>query len=133
MIKLIVGNKGTGKTKVMVDMINANLPEVKGNIVCIEKGMQLTHNIPTSVRLIDVDEFKIKGCKRFYGFFAGVCASNYDIEQIYVDGILKVLEHDMEDFGELLAKIEPLTADKLVVFTVSADAEELPEEVKKYI
>ena len=75
----------------MVDMINENLPQVKGNIVCIEKGMQLTHNIPTSVRLIDVDEFKIKGCKRFYGFFAGVCASNYDIEQIYVDGILKVL------------------------------------------
>ena len=133
MIKLITGPKGSGKTKQLIDMINENLSVVKGNIVCIEKGMQLTHNIPTSVRLIDVDEFKIKGCKRFYGFFAGVCASNYDIEQIYVDGILKVLEHDMEDFGELLAKIEPLTADKLVVFTVSADAEELPEEVKKYM
>ena len=133
MIKLIVGNKGTGKTKVMVDMINANLPEVKGNIVCIEKGMQLTHNIPTSVRLIDVDEYKIKGCKRFYGFFAGVCASNYDIEQIYVDGILKVLEQDMEDFEELIEKIAPLTEDKLVVFTVSCDEAELPEELKKYI
>ena len=133
MIKLIVGNKGTGKTKVMVDMINENLTQVKGNIVCIEKGMQTNHSIPTSVRLIDVDEYKIKGCKRFYGFFAGICASNYDIEQIYVDGILKVLEHDMEDFGDLLAKIEPLTADKLVVFTVSADVEELPEEVKKYM
>ena len=127
MVKLIVGLKGTGKTKVMVDMINENLPQVKGNIVCIEKGMQLTHNVPTSVRLIDVDEFGIKGCKRFYGFFAGVCASNYDIEQIYVDGILKVLEHDVEDFASLLAKIEPLTADKVVVFTVSADAEELPD------
>ena len=133
MIKLIVGNKGTGKTKVMVDMINANLPEVKGNIVCIEKGMQLTHNIPTSVRLIDVDEYKIKGCKRFYGFFAGVCASNYDIEQIYVDGILKDLEHDMEDFEELIEKIAPLTEDKVVVFTVSCDAEELPEGLKKYL
>lgn len=133
MIKLIVGNKGTGKTKVMVDMINANLPEVKGNIVCIEKGMQLTHNIPTSVRLIDVDEYKIKGCKRFYGFFAGVCASNYDIEQIYVDGILKVLEHDMEDFEELIEKIAPLTEDKVVVFTVSCGAEELPEGLKKYL
>ena len=133
MIKLIVGNKGTGKTKVMVDMINENLAKVKGNIVCIEKGMQLTHNVPASVRLIDVDEYKIKGCKRFYGFFAGVCASNYDIEQIYVDGILKVLEHDMEDFAELLEKIEPLTADKVVVFTVSADAADLPEEVKKYL
>ena len=133
MIKLIVGNKGTGKTKVMVDMINENLPQVKGNIVCIEKGMQLTHNIPTSVRLIDVDEYKIKGCKRFYGFFAGVCASNYDIEQIYVDGILKVLEHDMEDFEELVEKILPLTEDKTVVFTVSCDVEELPEGLKKYL
>ncbi len=95
--------------------------------------MQLTHNIPTSVRLIDVDEFKIKGCKRFYGFFAGVCASNYDIEQIYVDGILKVLEHDMEDFEELIEKIAPLTEDKVVVFTVSCDAEELPEGLKKYL
>ena len=133
MIKLIVGNKGTGKTKVMVDMINENLAKVKGNIVCIEKGMQLTHNVPASVRLIDVDEYKIKGCKRFYGFFAGVCASNYDIEQIYVDGILKVLEHDMEDFEELVEKILPLTEDKTVVFTVSCDMEELPEGLKKYL
>ena len=133
MIKLITGPKGSGKTKQLIDMINENLSVVKGNIVCIEKAMQETHNINAAVRLIDVDEYKIKGCKRFYGFFAGVCASNYDIEQIYVDGILKVLEHDMEDFAELLAKIEPLTADKVVVFTVSADASELPEEVKKYI
>ena len=133
MIKLIVGNKGTGKTKVMVDMINENLTQVKGNIVCIEKSMQTNHSIPTSVRLIDVDEYKIKGCKRFYGFFAGICASNYDIEQIYVDGILKVLEHDMEDFAELVEKIKPLAEDKLVVFTVSAAAEELPEELKQYV
>ncbi|MBR5251620.1 MAG: hypothetical protein IKV52_02220 [Oscillospiraceae bacterium] len=133
MIKLIVGNKGTGKTKVMVDMINENLEKVKGNIVCIEKSMQLGYTIPTSVRLIDVDEFKIKGCKRFYGFFAGVCASNYDIEQIYVDGILKVLEYDMEDFADLIEKIEPLAEDKLVVFTVSAEENELPEELKKYL
>ena len=133
MIKLIVGNKGTGKTKVMVDMINENLATVKGNIVCIEKGMQSSYNIPTSVRLIDVDEYKIKGCKRFYGFFAGVCASNYDIEQIYVDGILKVLEYDMEDFAELVEKIAPLAADKLVVFTVSCEDDKLPEELKKYL
>ena len=133
MIKLITGPKGSGKTKQLIDMINENLATVKGNIVCIEKGMQLTHNVPASVRLIDVDEYKIKGCKRFYGFFAGVCASNYDIEQIYVDGILKVLEHDMEDFEELVEKILPLTEDKTVVFTVSCDMEELPEGLKKYL
>ncbi len=133
MIKLIVGNKGTGKTKVMVDMLNENLPKVKGNVVWIEKEIQSTQNIPTSVRVIDVDEYKINGSECFYGFFAGVCASNYDIEQIYVDSTFKILDHDMEDFVEMLKKVEPLTTDKLVVFTVSADKADLPEELKKYL
>lgn len=133
MIKLIVGNKGTGKTKVMVDMINENLSKVNGNIVCIAKSMQSSYNIPTSVRLIDVDDYQIQGCSGFYGFFAGICASNYDIEQIYVDGILKVLEHNMEDFAGLVEKVAKIADDKLVVFTVSTDAETIPEELKKYL
>lgn len=133
MIKLIVGKKGSGKTKQMVDMINENLSTVKGNIVCIEKSMQLGYNINTSVRLIDVDEYKVCGYEAFYGFFAGVLAGNYDIEQVYVDGIMKIGNGDMEGFGELLEKVDALTQDKTVVFTVSADAEELTEKAKKYL
>lgn len=133
MIKLIVGGKGSGKTKKMVDMINENLSKVKGNIVCIEKSMQLGHNIPTSVRLIDVDNYKIEDEKQFYGFFAGVLAGNYDIEQIYVDGILKVLGKDMNKFGELLEKVDAITNNVTVVFTVSADESELTDCVKKYL
>ena len=133
MIKLITGPKGSGKTKQLIDMINENLNVVKGNIVCIEKGMQETHNINAAVRLIDVDEYKISNLDAFYGFFAGVLAGNYDIEQVYVDGLLKVIGKDLEALGVLLEKIDAIAADKMVAITVSAPVEELPESVKKYL
>ena len=133
MIKLITGPKGSGKTKQLIDMINENLSVVKGNIVCIEKGMQETHNINAAVRLIDVDEYKISNLDAFYGFFAGVLAGNYDIEQVYVDGLLKVIGKDLEALGVLLEKIDAIAEDKMVAITVSAPVEELPESVKKYL
>ena len=133
MIKLITGPKGSGKTKQMIDMINENLTKVKGNIVCIEKSMQETHNINANVRLIDVDEYKIDNYAVFYGFFAGVLAGNYDIEQVYVDGILRIGKGDTEHLGTLLDHIAAIAGDKEVVITISAAAEELPEEVKKYL
>ena len=133
MIKLITGPKGSGKTKQLIDMINENLSVVKGNIVCIEKGMQETHNINAAVRLIDVDEYKIANLDAFYGFFAGVLAGNYDIEQVYVDGLLKVIGKDLEALGVLLEKIDAIAEDKMVAITVSAPVEELPESVKKYL
>ena len=133
MIKLITGPKGSGKTKQLIDMINENLSVVKGNIVCIEKAMQETHNINAAVRLIDVDEYKIADYDMFYGFFAGVLAGNYDIEQIYVDGLLKIGEKNVQALGDLLDKIAVIAEDKLVVVTVSAAEEELTDNVKKYL
>jgi len=133
MIKLITGPKGSGKTKEMIDMINENLSKVKGNIVCIEKAMQATHNVNAAVRLIDVDEYKIADYGTFYGFFAGVLAGNYDIEQVYVDGLLKIGKNDIEGLGALLEKMDAIAADKLVVVTVSAPVEELTDNVKKYL
>ena len=133
MIKLITGPKGSGKTKEMIDMINENLSKVKGNIVCIEKAMQATHNVNAAVRLIDVDEYKIADYETFYGFFAGVLAGNYDIEQVYVDGLLKIGKNDIEGLGNLLEKMDVIASDKLVVVTVSAAVEDLTENVKKYL
>lgn len=133
MIKLIVGHKGSGKTKQMVDMINENLSKVKGNIICIEKSMQLTYNIDASVRLIDVDEYKIDNYEKFYGFFAGLLAGNYDIEQVYIDGILKIGGNDMETLAQLIEKLAAVAGDTLIVLTISADAEQLPPQMKKYL
>ena len=134
MIKLIVGEKGSGKTKTMIDMINESAEKAAGTIVCIEKGMKSTYNIKSSVRLIDVDDYAIKGYTMFYGFFMGVLAGDYDIEEVYVDGILKVGDHNLEGLAKLLDQVDELSRDNLrVVFTVSTDVSNLGECFKKYL
>ena len=85
MIKLIVGGKGSGKTKKMIEMINESATTTPGNIVCIEKSMKLTYDVSHAVRLIDVDEYKISGYDMLYGFITGVLAGNYDIVEVYLD------------------------------------------------
>ena len=87
MIRLIVGTKGSGKTKAMIDMINESVRTTKGSVVVVEKGMKLTYDIASAARLIDLDEYKIQGGEMLYGFVAGLMASNYDITDIYIDGI----------------------------------------------
>ena len=82
MIKLIVGTKGSGKTKAMIDQINDAVKTSKGNVVVVEKGMKLTYDIAPAARLIDLDEYKIAGGEMLYGFVAGLMASNYDITEI---------------------------------------------------
>lgn len=133
MIKLIVGSKGSGKTKTMIEMINTAAATTPGNIVCIEKCMKLTYDVNHAVRLIDVDEYDISGYDALYGFISGILAGNYDIVEIYLDGVLKIGNHDLEGLGALLARLDKLTGNstKLIV-TVSADEAVLPEDVKKY-
>ena len=134
MIKLIVGDKGSGKTKMMIDMINESAQTVSGSIVCIEKGMKSTYNIKSSVRIIDVDDYAIKGYDAFYGFFMGVLAGNYDIEEVYVDGILKIGTQDVDGFAILLDRISEMATENLkVVFTVSTDLANLTDGIKKYL
>lgn len=134
MIKLIVGDKGSGKTKAMIDMINASAETVQGSIVCIEKGMKSTYNIKSSVRIIDVDDYAIKGYTMFYGFFMGVLAGDYDIEEVYIDGILKVGDNDIDGLSGLLDQIHERAKDNLhVVITVSTDLENLTDGIKKYL
>ncbi len=132
MVKLIVGSRGTGKTTQMVDMINEAVKTASGNIVCIEKGMKLTYNLDHKCRLIDMDEYAVAGYDRMYGFVAGLLAGNYDIEAVYVDGVLKVLDHDLDALGKLLADLQKLSDSVQFCITVSADASELPDSVKKF-
>ncbi len=133
MIKLITGTKGTGKTKALIDNINEAVKNTNGSLVCIEKGDALRKQISYKVRWCDAEQFAITSFDAFYGFVAGMLASNYDIEEVYVDGILKIGGTDFEEFGNMLAKLDTLTGDATkVVFTVSADNSELPESVTKF-
>ena len=134
MIKLIVGSKGSGKTKAMIDMINNSVKTTNGNIIVVEKGMKLTFDIDHAARLIDLDEYKVNGGEMLYGFIAGLMAGNYDIKEIYVDGILKVLNHDLTKLGVVLDEIAAITGDSVnAVITVSAEEAALPQNVKKYL
>ncbi len=133
MIKLIIGDKGSGKTKRMIDMINDAVANTNGHIVCVEKNMKLTYTISHAVRLIDVDDYGISGYDCFYGFFCGLLASNYDVTEIFVDGILKI-GGGIDGLAELLDKIDKLTEKSVeVVVTVSTSPENLTEGVKKYM
>ena len=133
MIQLIVGGKGSGKTKKMIDMINESAKTTPGNIVCIEKSMKLTDDITYAARLIDVDEYNVMGYDMLYGFIAGILAGNYDIVEVYLDGVLKLGNHDLEGLGKLLDELNVLLKDNVkLVVTVSANMDALPEGVRKY-
>ncbi|MEG1104540.1 MAG: hypothetical protein RSC96_02320 [Oscillospiraceae bacterium] len=133
MIKLIIGGKGSGKTKAMIDMINSAAKTTPGNIVCIEKSMKLTYDIDHAARLIDVDEYKINGYDMLYGFISGILAGNYDIVEVYVDGVLKIGNQDINGLGKLLDDLNALAGDNIkIIVTVSAEESVLPAEVKKY-
>ena len=133
MINLIPGKKGTGKTKILVDSIKKAAENATGNVVCIERGMQLTYDLPHNVRLADAEEYGINSFDSFYGFVAGLMAGNYDIQEVFVDGILKIGGRDYDAFGNILEKVAVLTKDVNVTFTVSADVDELPAKVKAFI
>lgn len=135
MLKVILGKKGTGKTKALIEMVNKAAAEESGNVICIEYGDKLIHDIDHSARLIDITDYPVATNEALEGFISGLLAGNYDIKQIYVDSLLKIVGEDLNAVGEALAKLEKLVAanDATLVLLVSADAETAPESVKKYM
>lgn len=133
MINLITGKRGSGKTKVLVEQIIEAANTATGAVVCIERGMKLTYDIPHKVRLVDAEGYGINSFDAFYGFVTGMLAGNYDIQQVFVDGILKMGGRDYEALGAMLEKLAIVAKDIKIVFTVSEDAENLPAKVKAFM
>ena len=131
MINLILGHKGSGKTKTLIDLVNAAAKETNGHVVCIEEKAVLTYNIDYSVRLCTSNDSKIKGYKAFYGYIAGIFASDNDITDLFVDATLKIGGRDYAALADFLADIYNLSEDleKRVTFTISADKDELPDSI----
>ena len=132
MIKLIVGKKGSGKTKILVEKINEAARTTNGSVVCIEKELQLTYNIAHSVRLVDVDGYGISGYDAFFGMICGVLAGNYDITDLFIDGTLRIGGRDTADLAKMIAKLTPLAEARNVnvIFTVSCAKEDLVDDLK---
>lgn len=135
MMTLILGKKGSGKTKKLIDLCAEATAASKGNVVFIEKDSTLTYNLSHKTRLVVADEYGIGDFDSFYGFVAGMCAGNYDITDIFVDSTLKIGGRDMDALGEFVRKVAALAekAETRFVFSVSADVSEVPEAVKKYV
>ncbi|MCL2013387.1 MAG: hypothetical protein FWG69_00185 [Oscillospiraceae bacterium] len=131
MIKLIVGTKGTGKTKILIDMMEKSERESNGSVVCIDKGSKLRFTANHTIRLIDIEDYGISGHETFAGFILGVLAENYDITDIFIDSLIKIVGRDLDKLENFFAGINNHAKDVNIVFTVSADLSELPENVKK--
>ena len=128
MIKIIIGKKGSGKTKKLVGLVNSAANESLGNVVCIEKGDTLTYSVTHKARLIDADSYKIAGYGEYYGMLAGIKAGNNDITHIFGDATLRI---GSRDYDELVVFFERLGAidDVEFLFTISADKDELPKKL----
>lgn len=134
MIKLIIGNKGSGKTKRLIDLVNSCVETSSGNVVCIENEPKLTYDISSKARLLETESYNIKGHKAFYGFLAGICAGNYDVTEILVDATFKIVGRDygkLPQFFEMLSELSEAT-DVSFYFTISCDKEDLPVEIFDY-
>ena len=135
MLKLIIGVKGTGKTKNLINLVNTAVENTQGDVVCIEKGTQLRFDVKSKVRLIDTEEYLVHDADALYGFIAGILASNYDVTDLFVDNTLKICNGDAATLDALLCKIDALLAkhDVNLFMTASVPAEDASETVKKYL
>ena len=132
MIKLFIGGKGSGKTKTLIEMVNNAVSASKGNVVCIEKGDKLIHDITYKARLVDTDYYKVTDAEALGGFIAGILASNSDITDIFVDSALKICGNDTVAFEAMLNKLDAITKDVNLVMTASIAVEECPAGIKAY-
>lgn len=134
MVSLILGNKGSGKTKRLIDKCNEAMSNSKGHVVFIEKEGSTSHSIGYRVRLVEADEYGIRGFDAFYGFISGMCAGNYDITDVFIDSTLKIGGGDMAELTSFIERLDILSkkANVNFVLTVSADKDDIPERIAKY-
>lgn len=135
MLKLIIGVKGTGKTKTLINLVNGALEVTKGDVVCIEKGVKLRYDIKPTARLINVEEYMVDDAQSLYGFVAGILASNHDVTDLFIDSTLKICGGDVPAFEKLVVELDELVAKVglNMTMTVSMPEDEASDVVRKFI
>ena len=135
MLKVIIGVKGTGKTKALINLVNESVEKSHGDVVCIEKGVKLRFDIKYRARLIDVNEYFVSDAQALYGFVAGILASNHDVTDLYIDSALKICNDDYAAFDKFIEELAAIS-EKIainVVVTASMPVENASETIKKYL
>ena len=132
MVQLIVGKKGKGKTKQLLDKVNGEIKEIPGSIVYLDKSTKHMYELNNKVRLIDVSQFMIENSSEFLGFVAGVFSQDHDLQQMYFDSFLKISCLEGQDILPFINKLEKMSAnfDVDFILSISLDESELPAELK---
>ncbi len=135
MVQLIVGNKGKGKTKQLLDKVNESIKEISGNIVYLDKSTKHMYELNNKIRLIDVSQFFIENSNEFIGFVCGIISQDHDLQQMYFDSFLKIANLEGADITETVEKLEKISVEFKVDFilSVSMDETELPVGMKEKI
>ena len=125
MVRLIMGVKGSGKTKQLIDLINNAAKDEPGNVVCIEANRNMTFDISNQVRLIDAHEYSLDSYEMFRGFISGLYAGNYDISHVYIDNLWKITRStELQDTEKFLNWLDRFSDKNSVKFTVTISAAE---------
>lgn len=135
MIRILMGEKGTGKTKAFIDMVNQSIHDEKGNVICVMKGDRHLFDLKSAIRLTDTNDFYVEDYHALHGFISGMIARDYDITHIFIDSITKIAGESFDEFDGFLCKLESLSEKYNVNFTitVSAPVKDATEEIKKYL
>lgn len=135
MIQLIVGSEGKGKTKHLLDKVNEEIKEASGNIVFLDRSTKHMFELNNRVRLINVSEYDFENKSEFIGFIYGIISQDHDIEQMYIDGIMKIARLDKEGFEEVVGKLKTISEkfNLKIVISASIDSAEISESLKEYV
>jgi len=136
LVKLIMGLKGSGKTKQLIGLIYRAVEEEHGDVVCIEKGAKLRYDIPHKIRLVEASQYAFDGYEFLKGFISGLHSANYDITHIFIDSVLRIIGVDVDSRAEdFLDWCESFSQREHVKFTLtfSADIALATDRMKKYL
>ena len=135
MIGVIAGEKGTGKTKKILDHANNAIKDAKGSIVFIDDDNSYMYDLSRDIRFINASEYGICGSKMLYGMLCGIAAQDFDLECIYVDGFLSYVNHSLEELKPFFDAAEKFSEKHHIelIFSISSAKEELPEYLKEMV
>lgn len=135
MVQLIVGKKGKGKTKQLLDKVNSEIKEISGNIAYLDKSKKHMFELNNKVRLIDISQFMIESSNEFIGFVSGIISQDHDLQQVYFDSFLRIACLEDQDITPTLEKLEKLSKifDVNFILSISLDETEIPAEWKDKI
>ena len=124
MVKLLVGHKGTGKTKQMIDLANNQVENSNGSVIFINKNSRLMYDLKYRIRVVCMEEYEhITNSDEYIGFIYGIISSDHDIETIFIDSILKHADFSLGDLPEFLTRLKNISKNYGMDFVVSLSAE----------